>query len=247
MPKYLPVRAELAAKDYVFSYEWSRKTVKNFNLRVRSDGSVAVSSPTRVTQAQIEAFLLAHLDFIKKARDKMAAHHPVASCTLAAGDAIPIFGKTHTVCLLNAKKREAYTKDGVLYLALPDPQDAAARVRLFWRYAAREVEREMTALTARCAPHFLVAGASLPQITLRRMKGRWGACYYKENRVSYNTNLIFMPLECLAFVACHELAHFSHPNHSPAFYECLSRVLPEHKALRKKLHTLPVPRVEAEK
>ncbi len=244
MPKYLPVRAEFVAQGDTFSYEWSRKAVKNFNLRVRPDGSVAVSSPACVTKAQIEAFLLAHLDFIKKAREKIRAHHPDAPCALAMGDTLPIFGKTHTVCLLNAKKHDAYTENGVLYLALPDPQDAAARVRLFWRFATREVEREMTALTARYAPLFLTQGAPMPQITLRRMKSRWGACYYKQSRVCYNTGLIFMPPACLTYVVCHELAHFSHPDHSRAFYECLARVLPAHKEWRKQLHSLPVPRVE---
>ena len=246
MPKYLPVCAEFDANGYVFSYEWSRKAVKNFNLRVRSDGSVAVSSPTRVTQAQIEAFLLAHLDFIQKARDKMAAHHPAAPCTLEAGDVLPIFGKAHTVCLLNAKKHAAYTENDTLFLALPDPTDAAARVRLFWRFATDSVTREMEEMTARFAPYFLAKEEPLPKIALRRTKSRWGACYYKQGRITYNTNLIFMPPACLAFVACHELAHFRHPDHSAAFYACLSRVLPNHKELRKYLHSAPVPRVEEE-
>lgn len=244
MPKYLPVCADFETQGYTFSYEWSRKAVKNFNLRVRPDGSVAVSSPTRVTQAQIEAFLLSHLDFIKRARAKMAVHHPDASCTLATGDTLPIFGKTHTVCLLNAKKYDAYTENGTLYLCLPYPDDIAARVRLFRRFTAKEVEREMTAMTAQYAPLFLSDGAALPQLSFRRLKSRWGACFYKENRITYNTNLIFMPPACLAFVVCHELAHFRHPDHSADFYAWLSRVLPNHKELRKYLHTLPVPRVE---
>lgn len=244
MPRYSPIRAELDARGYTFSYEWSRKAVKNFNLRVRPDGSVAVSSPTRVTQEQIEAFLLDHLDFIRRARAKMAAHRPEAACTLADGDTLPIFGKTHTVCLLNAKKQDAYTENGTLFLALPDTGDARARAKLFWRFAAREVMREMTALTAQYAPCFLAEGVPLPQISLRRMKSRWGACFYKENRVSYSTHLIFMPRACLAYVACHELAHFRHPDHSAAFYAWLSRVLPNHKELRSCLHSLPVPRVE---
>ena len=246
MPKYLPVYAEIAVQGDTIPYEWSRKAVKNFNLRVRPDGSVAVSSPTRVTQEQIEAFLRAHLDFIRKARAKMAAHHPAKVCLLEAGDTLPIFGKTHTVCLLNAKKYEAYAQNGILYLCLPHPEDVAARVRLFWRFAAKEVEREMAALTARYAPAFLSDGAALPQLTFRRLKSRWGACYYKENRITYNTNLIFMPSACLAYVVCHELAHFRHPDHSAAFYAWLSRVLPNHKDLRKYLHTAPVPRVGEE-
>ena len=177
----------------------------------------------------------------------MAAHHPDTLCTLAEGERIVIFGKTYTVCLLNAKKRAAYTQNDTLFLALPAPQDASARVALFWRYAAEEVAREMHAMTSRFAPYFLAKDTPLPQISLRRMKSRWGACYYKQNRVSYNTNLIFLPPACLAYVACHELAHFSHPDHSPAFYACLGRVLPNHKELRKYLHTAPIPRVEAVK
>lgn len=243
MPRYLPVCAELTAQGYVFSYEWTRKPVKNFNLRVRADGSVAVSSPTCVTQTRIEDFLREHLDFIRKAREKAATHHPEKACLLAEGDTLPIFGKTHTVCLLNAKKHAAYTENGVLYLALPDPQDATARTRLFRRFAASKVGREMRALTAQYAPHFLAAGEPLPRIALRWMKSRWGACFYKENRVSYNTNLIFMPPECLAYVACHELAHFRHPNHSPEFYAGLARALPNHKELRKCLHSAPVPQI----
>jgi predicted metal-dependent hydrolase len=246
MPKYLPVRARLDAQGYIIDYEWSREAVKNFNLRVRPDGTVAVSSPTRVTQDRIEVFLLEHLDFIKRARAKMAVHHPDASCTLATGDTLPIFGKTHTVCLLNAKKHEAYARNGTLYLCLPHPTDVAARVRLFRRFAAKEVERAMAAMTARFAPCFLGVGVPMPQIVLRRMKSRWGACYYRENRITYNTDLIFVPEACLAYVACHELAHFRHPDHSAAFYECLSRVLPNHKEMRKYLRTAPVPRVGEE-
>ena len=243
MPRYLPVRAEFAAQGYTFSYEWSRKAVKNFNLRVRSDGSVAVSSPTRVTQEQIEGFLLAHLDFIKRARERMAAHHPDKLCVLEAGDTLPIFGKTHTVCLLNAKKHAAYTENDVLYLALPNPDDISARIRLFWRFAAEQLAREMERLTTQYTPYFLNPCAPPPKITLRRMKSRWGACYYKEHRVTYNTNLIFMHPACLVYVVCHELAHFRHPDHSSAFYAWLGRVLPDHKALRKALHTAPVVQV----
>ena len=244
MPKYLPVTATMHARGYVFDYEWSRKAVKNFNLRVRPDGSVAVSSPTRVTQTQIEAFLLDHLDFILKAKAKMAAHHPERIHTLSDGETLPIFGKNHTVCLLNAKKHAAYAEDGTLFLALPDTSDVRARVKLFWRFAADEVMREMEKMTSQYAPYFLEKGAALPTITLRRMKSRWGACFYKENRINYNTNLIFMHPACLCYVACHELAHFRHPDHSAAFYTWLARVLPNHKELRKYLHSAPVPRVE---
>ena len=73
------------------------------------------------------------------------------------------------------------------------------------------------------------------------MKSRWGACFYTQNRIKYSTNLIFVPQGCAHYVACHELAHFRHPNHSAAFHACVARVMPTHKEWRKLLREYAIP------
>ena len=221
------------------------KAVKNLNLRVRRDGTVHLSVPLHVTKARAEQFLIEKWSFLMQAKARIAARALPRALTLADGEEITILGILHTVCLQSAKRASAACREGVLYLALPHPEDAAARIRLFWRFASGEVERMMRELTAKAAPYFLPEGAPLPEITLRRMKGRWGSCYYTRNRINYNTNLIFAPQACAYYVACHELAHFRHPDHSAAFYACLSRVLPQHKDLRRVLHSIPIPELEA--
>jgi predicted metal-dependent hydrolase len=131
-------------------------------------------------------------------------------------------------------------------MALSDPTDTAARARLFWRFAKEELTARLQLLTQKYASLFLEADSSTPAVALRRMKSRWGACFYRQNRVTYSTNLIFVPTECLAYVVCHELAHFAHPDHSPAFYACLARVLPSHKELRAVLRHAHVPQLPPE-
>ncbi len=49
-------------------YEFTRKKVKNINLRVRPDGTVAVSAPHRVPVSAADAFVAARAAWITQAR-----------------------------------------------------------------------------------------------------------------------------------------------------------------------------------
>ena len=49
-------------------YEFKRKRVKNINLRVRADGSVAVSAPLGAPLAQVDAFVAGRARWIEAAR-----------------------------------------------------------------------------------------------------------------------------------------------------------------------------------
>lgn len=246
MPRYGKEERTLTVKGLTVAYTWERKAVKNYNMRVRRDGSVYVSTPARVTAAQVERFVADKSDFLRNALSRVAARTAPAPLWLLDGEQVPIWGVLHTVTVLKSQKVRVWCEDGRLFLALSHPEDAAARLRAFRRFAAQETEPFLRALTAECAPLFLSRGAPLPEVTFRRMKGRWGSCFYTKNKICYNSNLIFAPRECALYVVCHELAHFSHHDHSKAFYNCLARVLPDHKARRKILHAVAIPRFAAE-
>lgn len=244
MPKYKPEERTLTVGDLTIAYTWERKAVKNYNLRVRRDSSIHVSTPTRTTVAQLERFITDKIDFLRGALSRTAARRMEGVCALAEGEQIPIFGVPHTVRLQKASRISAKCEDGVLLLCLPHPEDAGARIRAFYRFAAEQVEMLTHTLTAKYAPYFLPEGAALPELALRRMKGRWGACFYTQNRICYNTNLIFVQEGCVHYVVCHELAHFRHHDHSAAFYAWLARVVPHHKEWRRVLHSTPLPQFE---
>ena len=48
-------------------YTLTRRRVRNLNLRVRADGSVAVSAPARVPLAAVDAFVAAHAAWVASA------------------------------------------------------------------------------------------------------------------------------------------------------------------------------------
>lgn len=74
-------------------YELTRKRVKNINLRIRRDGSVAVSAPRRTPLAQIDAFVAGRAAWIAQARAQVLAAEAEAArpCTVLREDALALF------------------------------------------------------------------------------------------------------------------------------------------------------------
>lgn len=93
-----------------------------------------------------------------------------------------------------------------------------------------ECLERFTAVTARLLPLLAPYGVQMPQLKLRDMKSRWGTCAYQKGTVTLNTRLWHAPLPCLEYVVLHELCHFVHPDHSPAFHRLLAALMPDYRA-----------------
>lgn len=172
-------------------YELTRKRVKNINLRVRRDGSVAVSAPRRAPLAQIDAFVAGRAAWVAKARARM----------LAAG--------------AEAERPCAVSREEALAL--------------------------FTGVSDAVFPLFAgVLDGRRPVLKVRQMKTRWGVCAPAKRQITLNLRLAEKPRAAVEYVVVHEYAHFIHPDHSPAFWAVVARVLPDYKARRALLET-PVP------
>lgn len=164
-------------------YEFTRKRVKNINVRVRRDGTVAVSAPLRAPLADVERFLASKKNWLAQARRRAL----VAAAQSAAPPAVP--------------REQA--------------------LALFTRVCA-----ELYPLFARCT------GGRMPVIKVRDMKTRWGVCAPAKCQITFAQRLAEKPPEAIVYVAVHEFAHFAVPDHSPAFWAAVERVLPDWKARR---------------
>ena len=92
-------------------------------------------------------------------------------------------------------------------------------------------ERARIDMAERCRRFAPVVGTSYGRITIRRQRTRWGSCSSKGN-LNFNCLLMLAPEPVRDYVAVHELCHRLHMDHSPAFWEELSRALPGWRAQR---------------
>ncbi len=74
-------------------YEFKRKRVKIINLRVRADGSVAVSAPLGAPLAQVDAFVAGRARWIEAARVRALARgeEEQRPCSVSREDALALF------------------------------------------------------------------------------------------------------------------------------------------------------------
>ena len=70
------------------------------------------------------------------------------------------------------------------------------------------------------------------------MKSRWGSCLPGKGTITLNLRLMAYPLSCVEYVVLHELCHFVHPNHSPAFHALMTALMPDWKQRRQQLQLL---------
>lgn len=103
-------------------------------------------------------------------------------------------------------------------LPLPDPAQALAA---------------FIAMSDQVFPAFAqVLGGQKPVVRVRDMSSRWGVCHLQKRQLTFALRLYQMPPAAQIYVVVHEYCHFIEPNHSPAFWAQVARILPDWKARR---------------
>ncbi len=75
----------------------------------------------------------------------------------------------------------------------------------------------------------------IARITLREMTSRWGSCRPDRGRLTINLHLSRVPPPLVEYVLVHELCHLHHPDHSAAFHDEMTRLMPDWPARRRAL------------
>ena len=215
------------------TFELERKAVKRFNLRVRRDGTVHLSVPTRTTVAAAEQFLRDHEEWVLEAlarMEKRSEAHPLGE---SVGDSLPYMGGRLAV-VWNAgspARVEANMAEGRLTVTLPDPADTELRAAAIETFEKAETKKLVVALVDRYYPLFAARGVPYPKaIRVKVMTTRHGSCSAAKGYLNFSSRLCQYPLPFAEYVVVHELCHFLEANHSDRFWREVARVLPDWEA-----------------
>lgn len=217
-------------------YDFERKKVKNINLRIKSDLSVHVSANSRVPLAAIEDFIMSKADFILNALDKYekTAENAPKPKAYIDGEIFYLLGRELRLRVAQGTKNSVECDDSFITLTVKSADDIELKRDTMDKWYRAKSEEIVTRVCNDMYPEFQQYSIDFPQLKFRKMTSRWGSCQPARKILTFNTALVYAPIECIEYVAAHEFTHFLVPNHSNRFYERLSVFMPDWKE-RKKL------------
>lgn len=225
----------------VISYQLTRKKVKNVNLRIKQDGSVLVSANNRVPATFIDDFIRQKQEFILSALAKYKEKselHPHIPKQYISGENYPLLGRNLRLKVEEALNESVCTDGVYIILKVKDKENFRHKEILMTKWLREYQTAIFQELILQTYEVFKKYDVPFPTLKIRTMKSRWGSCQPKKGIITLNSRLIEAPRNAIEYVVLHEYAHFIHPNHSKAFWNFVTMMMPDWKERKRALENL---------
>ena len=201
-------------------YTLIRRQRKTLAMKLDKDGNITVIAPLYLPQAEIEAFILAHTDWLIKKRAELAARNPLPRLTLTEGEKIPFFGKEYALYFWS--KRSVKVQQDYIYLPKANAKNALISFyrRSLKAYALSEISELSKTM-----------GVTPTKIRINSARTRWGSCN-ANNALNFSYHLAMCEPFAVQYVVIHELCHILHKNHSQAFWNTVAAYCPDYKTAK---------------
>ena len=192
------------------------------------DGVVQAIVPDQLSDARVEGLIQKRIPWIRrKLREQSQAVLPKPK-EYVSGESFTYLGRNYRLKVLRGNDQEVKLKGGYLEVGVSKkPKEGDIRNALVEWYEEHALNR----LTEKTNRYAGIMGVSPNSIVARDYKSRWGSCSSKGD-VSYNWRIIIAPHQIVDYMVVHELCHMQHPNHSPAYWNSVKRVIPDYKESR---------------
>lgn len=224
------------------TYQFTRKNVKNINMRVHVERGLSVSAPLRVPMAQVEEALQRNgARIVQKLHENaarqtaMGMQYPVSYRT---GEPVLYLGAQYTLQTdTSSRNTVVVDKKAATLLLLTRPDSTATcRKRVFDTWWHATCAQTVGHLCRSVYPVFEAKGVPYPtEIRYRQMTSQWGNCRPETGILTFNLRLLAAPPRCIEYVVFHEFTHFLYPDHSRAFYQFVESEIPDWKDLQNTL------------
>lgn len=204
-------------KFYDFNIIINRKNNKNTYLRIDENLNIVINTGYFVTKNKLQKFIDSNKNAILKMIDKQKEKNK-------KNDAFFYLGNEYEVIYdINVKDIEIINKK----IVAPDEKS----LKKWYNKETRDLFLERL----RVNYNRFEEDIPFPNLRIRKMKTRWGVCNIKTKTVTLNSLLMEKSISKLDYVIVHELSHLIHPNHSKAFWNLVSKYVPNYKQIRKEL------------
>lgn len=214
-----------------FDYVIKRQRRKSVAVHVLVGGVVEVRAPKWLPKYKVAEFVKQRSGWIIQQRQQ-ALEKAALKPLFQQGQRHPYLGQLFPLTVAVAACASVKLVDEAFLVNVRDANSSEhieKALQQWYRKSAVILFEERMFACFELFPDWFQDKYRIPEITVRKMRRRWGSCSSKGD-VTLNLWLIKMPVECIDYVIIHELCHLYAFHHGKEFYRLLADILPDWQA-----------------
>jgi predicted metal-dependent hydrolase len=209
-----------------------RRTVA---IHVEPDQRVTVLIPAAASMQRVEDLLRRRLAWVRRRQRTFGALPPAPPPRQwIAGETHRYLGRQYRLKVCSGQPESVRMSGGYFVVTVADNSHRSSIQRLLtgWYREHAVVLLDERVRKALASTTWLEVDP--PRISVRKLAQRWGSTT-RTGHVTFNIELVQLPLPCIDYVVTHELVHLRIPDHSPAFWRMLGRIMPDWRKWQERL------------
>ena len=207
--------------------EYIKKAIKSIRLKIDRDGNVVLISPKNMPDKFAFDFCKNKIEWVKK---NLKIKEEKLNFTFSDGEKFFIFGKAFTLRVVLGKNKHGVILDDEVIIFAKDEKSVKSQFEkylkdIFYKNAQNQLNFWAD-----------ITGLKYLSLTVRKTVSVWGSCNSQTGAINLSVYLAFMPLNCLRYVALHEICHLRYANHGSEFKNMMDFYMPSWKEDRKFLN-----------
>lgn len=218
-----PTSIDIDGKQIDVQVQRSKRRRSRIRFYLHPEGELVVECPFQTSQQQLSELIEKNRKWIAKRLQNIANNGEIFyPLRYRTGDVVHLLGEPHKVEIHNARTNLVVALNKQLQIHV-QPEVSARRVFHHWvqSWAGKVFDASLSRMI-----EILDYDPKISSWSHRYMGSRWGTCSSR-GVLRFNTHLVKTPMEAIDSVVLHELCHRQVTNHSPAFYNLMSRFMPD--------------------
>lgn len=199
-----------------------RSKRKTISIYIERDGSVTARVPDHLDESELSSDISAKEYLIHKhIAEWTSLNESKVLREYVNGQSFLYLGRNYRLRLIDEESRAVILKNGRFLLSKSHKTQAKEYFKQF--YKSKLIEKLDTILPSYESQMALKAKS----VKVMDLQGRWASCT-TEGNLNFNWKCAMAPIEVIHYIVVHELAHLKVPNHSPAFWNEVDKILPNY-------------------
>ena len=191
------------------------------------DGQVRVRAPRSLSDKRIDDLIKKRIPWIKEKLEEHAKRPKAIEKKYIDGEIFSYLGKNYVLRIIESNEACVKLKNGYFVVTISKNKvgkaDQVQALLADWFRA--HANKYLQVRTDKFAK---IIGVSPTSVSVKNYKARWGSCSIN-GAIDYNWKIIQASRKVIDYVVVHELCHLLEHNHSPKYWSCVEKFMPNSK------------------